>query len=79
MLNIRHLAFETNLSLVEALERILLAFGLAIMRLKEAGPDKLEVSEGAMVEVNLDRLEGDEEDQRNQSEDEERRSGDIDV
>lgn len=58
------------LSLVEALERILLTLRGLVVRLEEIGPDELQVSESAMIEINLDRLEGDQQNESHEGEDE---------
>lgn len=67
------------LSLVEALERILLALRSLVVRLEEIGPDELQVSESAMIEINLDRLEGDQQDQSHEGEDERGNACDVKV
>ena len=67
------------LSLVEALKRILLALRGLVVRLEEIGPDELQVSESAMIEINLDRLEGDQQDQSHEGEDERGNACDVEV
>lgn len=67
------------LSLVEALQRTLLALNALIMRLQEICPDELHIREGAMIHINLDLLERNEEDEGNEGKDQNGRAGDVNV
>lgn len=70
---------STYLSLVEALQRTLLALNTLVMRLQEARPDELDICERAMIHINLELLERNEEDEAHEGKDREGRAGDVDV
>lgn len=70
---------STYLSLVEALQRTLLALSTLVMGLQEARPDELDVCERTMIHINLELLERNEEDEPNEGKDQKGRAGNVDV
>lgn len=70
---------STYLSLVEALQRTLLALNTLVMGLDETGPDEFDICERAMIHINLELLEGNHQDEPNEGKDQKGRAGDVDV
>jgi hypothetical protein len=70
---------STYLSLVEALQRTLLALNTLVMGLDETGPNKLDICERTMIHIKLELLKRNEENEPNEGKDRKGRAGDVDV